>query len=269
MKVCIAGKNDIACNSVEYMVESLGFDRSNLFVLPSSKNAETWLKDIRKTATANGLSLVSLEDVYDIEDVIFISLEFDKIIKPAKFKSDKLFNIHFSLLPKYKGVATSVIPILNGESSSGTTLHLIDAGIDTGDIIAQDEFVLDINDCCRDLYFKYMSSAFSLFKDNIESLLNGSYESYPQPGIGASYHGRNYIDFSNIEINLRQSSFQIHNQIRAFIYKEYQLPVVGGFQISRSRFTNMKTSAMLFEKIANKILLSGIDGYLVELECQE
>ena len=59
-----------------------------------------------------------------------------EIIKTKNFKSNKLFNLHFSLLPSYKGMHTSAFPILNGEKYSGVTIHKIDNGIDTGDIIA-------------------------------------------------------------------------------------------------------------------------------------
>lgn len=71
------------------------------------------------------------------DDLIFISLEFDKIVNPDLFKDARLYNIHFSLLPSYKGMYTSAIPILNGEEMVGVTFHEIDKGIDTGNIIAQ------------------------------------------------------------------------------------------------------------------------------------
>ena len=74
--------------------------------------------------------------------IFFISLEFDKIINTSLFKTTNLFNIHFSLLPRYKGMYTSILPILNGDKISGVTLHKIDRGIDTGDIIDKCSFRL-------------------------------------------------------------------------------------------------------------------------------
>ena len=59
-------------------------------------------------------------------------------------------------------ILVSIFPILNGESTSGTTLHLIDHGIDTGDVITHNEFQIDLQDTCRDLYFKYLISVLRL-----------------------------------------------------------------------------------------------------------
>lgn len=122
-----------------------------------------------------------------IPDVLFISLEFDRLIKTERFCSEKLYNIHFSALPKYKGVYTSITPILNGEISSGVTLHKIDNGIDTGDIIAQRIFKIDINDSARDLYFKYLKQGFMLFKQNIASLIAGDFSLKKQSCEHSSY----------------------------------------------------------------------------------
>ena len=72
--------------------------------------------------------------------VIACYIEFDQIIKPTEFRSNRLFNIHFSYLPEFKGMYTSAIPILQGSTHTGVTLHGIDQGIDTGPIIAQEKF---------------------------------------------------------------------------------------------------------------------------------
>ena len=53
---------------------------------------------------------------------------------------------------------TSCLPILNGETITGVTLHKIDSGIDTGYIIKQKVFKININDTARDLYLKYLKN---------------------------------------------------------------------------------------------------------------
>lgn len=68
----------------------------------------------KKTAHDYGVKEISLEDAYD-NATYFISLEFDRLVKPELFKKGKPYNIHFSILPKYKGMYTSIWPILNGE----------------------------------------------------------------------------------------------------------------------------------------------------------
>ncbi len=66
---------------------------------------------------------------------------------------------------------TSAIPILNGEEYSGVTLHRIDQGIDTGDIIAQRKIRLNERETCRSLYLKYISQAVSLMKEYVKTLI--------------------------------------------------------------------------------------------------
>ena len=159
MKICIAGKNDIACNSLKYLIEEININKEDIVVLPNKtdEGINKWQKSLKRIAIDNNINVISdIDKLYNIEDLIFISLEYDKIIDVNLFKSKKLYNIHFSKLPSYKGMYTSAWPILNGENYSGVTLHKIDNGIDTGDIIDQLEFKIDINWTCRDLYFTYL-----------------------------------------------------------------------------------------------------------------
>lgn len=54
-------------------------------------------------------------------------------------------NVHASLLPKYRGPSPIQNAIFNGETETGTTIMLMDEGIDTGDILAQEKIILDKN----------------------------------------------------------------------------------------------------------------------------
>jgi methionyl-tRNA formyltransferase len=268
VKICIAGKNAIAVNALKFLLDECGVSPDDLFVCPNkTDNGEDhWQPSLKKFATEHHVKVVSLEELYEFSDLYFFSLEFDRIIKPNKFKSQRLYNIHFSLLPKYKGMFTSVFPLLNGDSKSGVTLHLIDSGIDTGDIIAQTAFELTLNDTCRDLYFKYLKNGEVLFKQNFHKLLNGDYSTTPQPALGASYFSRNSIDFQNIAIDLKKTSFEIHNQVRAFIFPEYQLPYVKGYPIIKSTLTSEKMAYNTCINESDCLILSGIDGYKMILE---
>ena len=65
------------------------------------------------------------------------------------------FNIHGSLLPKYRGRTPHVWAIINGETEAGATLHLIDEGCDTGDILFQERVSISKNLSGNDLLLKY------------------------------------------------------------------------------------------------------------------
>jgi len=268
MKICIAGKNSIAVNSLKYLINVLKIKKENIFacVNRNDNGIDSWQPSFLKYCKVENIKIVELDFLYNINDLIFISLEYDRIIKVDKFSSGKLYNIHFSLLPKFKGMYTSVWPIIFGEKESGVTLHKIDCGIDTGDIIDQIKFKISINDTARDVYLKYLKNGYKLFVKNIKKLLKGEYKTKPQNVINSTYFSKNTIDFNNIKINLNQTSFQIHNNIRAFIFEEYQLPKINGFYIKRSFLTNEKIERNYFKDLGNFIILSGIDGYKIILE---
>ena len=67
--------------------------------------------------------------------------------------------------------------------------------------------------------FKYLKQGFMLFKQNIASLIAGDFSLKKQSCEHSSYFSRKDIDVCNIKINLQKTSFEIHNQLRAFILK--------------------------------------------------
>lgn len=230
--ICIAGKNDIAVNCLEWLLDVQHIKPNTLRVCVNKKGdgftSKRSLKDYAKT---KNITHVELDELYTQNELIFFSLEFDKLINPEKFKTKQLFNIHFSYLPKYRGMYTSAWPILNGESSSGVSLHKIDKGIDTGDIIDRLAFPFEENDTARDLYFKYMHFGEVIFKKNFENILKGNSTATPQEA-GGSYYSKSSINYKNLKIDLQKTAVAIKNQIRAFHFKEYQLPEVNGYSIN-------------------------------------
>jgi len=122
---------------LEYALARLGTDR--VLACPNGNNdgVSRWQPSLRGFANEWGVQVVSLTDLYEHDDLVFITLEFDRIVRPDLFRSHRLFNIHFSKLSAYKGMCTAAWPILNGEALAGVPLHKIDEGIDTGDVIDQ------------------------------------------------------------------------------------------------------------------------------------
>ena len=74
------------------------------------------------------------------------------------------FNLHFSILPKYRGCHTNYYQILYGERKSGVTGLETDRGIDTGKIIDKQVFKVDINATSYNNYLKLLEKSVTLFK---------------------------------------------------------------------------------------------------------
>lgn len=177
MFICIAGKNQCSIDAIKILTKSK-INKKNIFILPNSTDngRDTWQPSLKKYALKNKFKMVKLNELYEIKDLIFFSLEYEKIINVNKFKSKRLFNYHFSLLPKYRGCHTNFLQIFNGEKYTGVTLHRINKGIDTGNIIDQKKFKIKLNDTAYDNYIKLMNCSVKLFKKNLYKIIKSSYK---------------------------------------------------------------------------------------------
>lgn len=225
--VCVAGKNDIAVNILEYLYDMK--DDNFELVVSCNRNEDGqngWQKSLRFFAERLGIREVTLDELYEIEDLVFLSLEYDRIIRPHLFKTKQLYNIHFSALPKYKGMYTSALPLLNDEAEGGVTFHRIASGIDTGEIIKQQLF--EINEDCtsRDLYLKCIAHGTEVVKAELENVLSNACVSTPQPAAHSTYYSKAAIDYSNLVIDTNTTAYGIGRQLRAFTFREYQLPKI-------------------------------------------
>lgn len=241
MIICIAGKNEIAVNALHFILKNKP-ENCKVVGLANTDDdgVNKWQPSFKFACVNSNVPLVTLEDCYVEKDLIFLSLEFAKLIKPQNFASTKLFNIHFSLLPAYKGSLTSIYPILNGDTHSGVTLHRIDRGIDTGKIIAQQSFSIDPSHNARNLYASYNINAIELLKKNFKSLLNNTFNEEVQSIVGSTFYSAKSISFANVRINLYKTAFEINNQIRAFSFREYQLPSIEGQSVYKSEYTSQR-----------------------------
>ena len=261
MVVCVAGKNRIAVETLKMVLdksaEVIGLGNQ------TDDGLDGWQPSYRKFADAVGVRMVELADLYEIDGLVLLSTEYDKIIRPARFKADaRLYNMHFSILPAYKGMYTSAHPILNGEQTSGCTLHTIDPGIDTGPIIDQVVFQLSQHETAKSLYGKYIDHGIELIRANLTELLYSVPPSRPQPVGGSTYYSPASINYRSLSIDLRQTCEGVIRQIRAFNHRAFQLPLVNGFRIWSALPLDTKTHALpgtVLAKTSHYIDIATID----------
>lgn len=221
--ICIAGKNDIAVDILLYCKKIYPEYKLVCITNRNETGVNSWQKSLKWFAENNGVDIIDLKDAYEIEDLLFLSTEFDRIIRPDKFKTTELYNIHFSLLPKYKGCFTAIMPLLNGEEITGVTLHRIRAGIDTGEIVEQKKIDIKDDDCSLDVYKKCLRYGTELIISNLDKLLSGNIKTYRQGSKHSTYYPNTAVDYSNLELNTNVTAYQIQSQIRAFCFRPYQL----------------------------------------------
>jgi methionyl-tRNA formyltransferase len=239
--VCIAGKNQCSIDFVNYISSII--PKKNILILPNKNDdgIDNWQPSFKKYAKKKNYKIITIDNIYNIENLIFISIEYESIIDINKFKSKKLYNFHFSLLPKYRGCHTNFFQIYNGEKISGITLHKIDNGIDTGPIIDKLKFKISKNSNAYQNYLNLMQNSVKLLKKNLKNLIIGSYNSKKQLLNKGSYYSRSSINYQKMKFfNLKKISLKDFNKIKAFIFPPLQLPIVNNKKLKSIIYINKK-----------------------------
>lgn len=113
---------------------------------------------------------------------IFLVVSFGKIIPQKYLDTPKIgtFNIHFSLLPKYRGALCISEAIKNQDQETGVTLMEMDALLDHGPIIAQSKLPIDITENTATLTTKLTQTAISLLADKLPEICAQNYQKSAQ-----------------------------------------------------------------------------------------
>lgn len=241
MKICIAGKNWISIECLKFI--SINFPWICISTLPNrdDKGIDGWQPSLRKFAAINNIRIITQSEFeFEMFDFIF-SLECDTVFKTSLFKKALAVNLHFSLLPNYRGVYTSAWPILNGEEYSGVTLHLMDQGIDTGLIISQTRFRLAEHESARSLYHKYERHGLQLFMSSFPSIIDYNFTSRAQIGLG-SYYDKTSIDYSNLNIDFYKDAVNVSRQVRAYYFPAFQVASVQGVKICNPKILDNRSN---------------------------
>jgi methionyl-tRNA formyltransferase len=101
----------------------------------------------------------------------------------------KIVNKHCALLPHYRGVFPMFWALLNKEKEVGITVHIIDKGIDTGAILAQEKFLVEKGDTMHMLYVKSHKLAAGMMIKVLDYYFeNGSFIEFPNLKEEGSYY---------------------------------------------------------------------------------
>ena len=139
---------------------------------------------------------------------IIISVLYDKIFKPSIVNNKKCYNIHPGILPDYKGVGICSWVILNEEDYMGATLHVINEGVDTGNIIHIEKFLVKDQDTAYCLFNKVEKLIYNMFKEWFVDLLNENFISTPQTNT-------NNVTYKRKDI---QSAMDLTKFVKAFYF---------------------------------------------------
>ena len=124
-------------------------------------------------------------------------------------------NIHASLLPRWRGAAPIHRAIESGDSETGITLMQMDAGLDTGDMLALERLPITEQHTTATLHDELAEMGARMVVDYLRQLRDGTVpQATPQPTEGVSYAEK--IDKTEAKIDWTQSAQAIARKVRAF-----------------------------------------------------
>jgi methionyl-tRNA formyltransferase len=130
-----------------------------------------------------------VKEVQDLEPDLFIAVGYALILKPSILAVPKLIaaNFHSSLLPHYRGKHPVFWTLWNSERLAGLTVHVMDPGIDTGDIVYQVAVPTRRNDTVASLYSRIIDQSVNLVGRLVEDAEKDSIPRQPQQAAVGSY----------------------------------------------------------------------------------
>jgi len=160
---------------------------------------------------------------------IFLVVSFGKIVPLTWIDSPTIgtFNIHFSLLPKYRGALCISEAIKNQDQETGVTLMVMDEQMDHGPIISETKIAINIDDNVFTLTTKLTQTAKEVLKQNLPEICAQNYPTTPQndalaiftPSHKTLTHANAFIPWENISAAMIKNGVELHALIRS-LYPE-------------------------------------------------
>ena len=193
------------------LLNGLGF-RYYLFSLVHKIKYKSGGKNLKSLSKDYNIPIKHVNNINDnlvVEELreqnpnLIISAFFDQIVKKEvlQIPSFGIINVHPSFLPNYRGVKPVFWTMKNNEEKTGITVHMMDEGIDTGDILAQKEIRISPDDTFYSLMNKLSLEGSVLLSDVLRSIETGSYSLLKQNKYDGSYFGQ--PDKNDLEIFLK------------------------------------------------------------------
>lgn len=257
---------------------------------PAGRGQQILQSDIKKYAVAHNLPVLQpeklkAEDFVDelrrINADLFIVIAF-RMLPEVVWQMPKYgtFNLHASLLPKYRGAAPLNWAVINGDKETGVTTFFLKHEIDTGDIIQQKRITIEDSDNVGTVHDKLMTLGADMVIETVDAIIAGTVATIPQDQLckGATPTPAPKIFKETCHIDWNNPAEKIHNLVRGLSPypaawstfqkdgKEHQLKIfetaITGMQANGAIPGTVKTDK-------NNIYVACSDNYLQILSLQQ
>ncbi|MBN2557162.1 MAG: methionyl-tRNA formyltransferase [Clostridia bacterium] len=220
------GTPDFAVPSLERLI-SEGHEVCAVVTQPDKKRGRggaVSFSPVKSTAVSKGIKVLQplkardaafISELSGLQADFFVTCAYGLILPKAVLDIPPLgcINVHASLLPEYRGAAPIQRAVINGESYTGVTTMMTDAGMDTGDILLSKKIEIPEDMTSGELHDKLKIIGADLLMDTIERLSQDSLARVPQDDSKASYAPM--LRKEEGIIDWKSDSRSIHNKIRA------------------------------------------------------
>ena len=192
LKIVFFGTPDFAVESLSRLVDG-GYNVVAVVTMPdkpAGRGRQLQESDVKRYAVEHGLPVlqpVSLKDEAFIEELrsfnaqLFIVIAF-RMLPEAVWQMPPLgtFNLHASLLPRYRGAAPINWAVMNGDSETGVTTFFLKHEIDTGDVIQQRSCPIDRHDNVEAVHDRLMVMGADMVLETVDAIIAGTVKPIPQ-----------------------------------------------------------------------------------------
>jgi methionyl-tRNA formyltransferase len=249
-RAVVFGYGDVGVRCLAVLLEA-GLELPLVVTHRDDPAENRWYGSVADFARKHGLSVLEDPDSSILEkkiaalrpDLIF-SFYYRSMLPVSilKLASRGAFNMHGSLLPKYRGRAPLNWAVLKGETETGVTLHEMVEKPDAGGIVDQQAVPIGPDDTAVEVFARMTDAAEAVLRRSIGNLVSGKARLRPNDLSQGSYYGRRTPEDGRIDWS--RSAAEIHNLVRAVAP-----PFPGAFcdfdggllKILRTRIENQKS----------------------------
>lgn len=192
LRIVFLGTPDFAVESLDMLVKE-GFNIVGVVTMPdkpAGRGHKMFQSPVKRYALEHGLKLMQpvrlkdpdfIEELRSLEADLFIVIAF-RMLPEIVWQMPRLgtFNLHASLLPRYRGAAPINWAVINGDKETGVTTFFLKHEIDTGDILQQERIEILDTDNVGDVHDKLMHLGATLTVDTVNHIIAGDLSPVPQ-----------------------------------------------------------------------------------------
>ncbi|MFQ6590026.1 MULTISPECIES: bifunctional UDP-4-amino-4-deoxy-L-arabinose formyltransferase/UDP-glucuronic acid oxidase ArnA [Pseudomonas] len=222
-KAVVFAYHDIGCAGIEALLAA-GYDIAAVFTHADDPKENNFYGSVAQLCARNGIPVHAPEDanhplwierIAKLNPDFIFSFYYRNLLSEALLATAKkgAFNLHGSLLPKYRGRAPANWVLVNGETETGVTLHRMVKRADAGAILAQQKVIIDRTDTGLTLHAKLREAATNLLRDALPQLAQGKLAETAQDESQATYFGRRTA--ADGKLDWKKPAEELFNLVRA------------------------------------------------------